>query len=390
MVSVKGHIPEDKLNKAANFPPIIRSIEIETSAKTIGEYTYNLMVQNKIVKKGQVKKEHKLTNLSSTMGGYMTFSNYYLHWLIDYFGFIIEDVGMMTTFTRHDRFLPFVETMRQERIKANIEKHSGRDASCKNAVNGSFGYDIMNEMNFVELKYCEHKLLVEKHRKAEFVGETQISEEMYQISMDKRVYRCDTPLQVGFFTLDVAKVWYLHFIHEFLFKCLDTERFHFAEGDTDSAYFAVSGDDNRRPEQGFEAIIKDKEFYDKYIDEFLPRREPFEDKIKSKLDSKKLLGCCFENAGDSMICLAPKCYCLYDDEKSKMASKGYSIKKNSSITKETYLKVLGGENEKGVNSNLQFIKGSMHRVDVLKTAISGIHSKMIVQPNGACLPFPPK
>jgi len=73
-----------------------------------------------------------------------------------------------------------------------------------------------------------------------------------------------------------------------------------------------------------------------------------------------------------------------------MASKGYSIKKNSSITKETYLKVLGGENEKGINSNLQFIKGSMHRVDVLKTAISGIHSKMKVKPNGACLPFPPK
>jgi len=68
VVSVKGYIPEKMLNKAANFPPIIRSIEIETSAETIGEYTYNLVVQNKIVKKGQVKKEHKLTNLSSTMG----------------------------------------------------------------------------------------------------------------------------------------------------------------------------------------------------------------------------------------------------------------------------------------------------------------------------------
>jgi len=348
------------------------------------------MVQNKIVKKGQVKKEHKLTNLSSTMGGYMTFSNYYLQWLIDYFVFVIEDVGMMTTFTKHDRFLSFVDKMRVERVQAELAGEKGKGLSCKNAVNGSYGYDIMNEMNFVELKYCDQKQILEKHRKAVFFGETKISEEMYQISMDKRVYRCDTPLQIGFFTLDIAKVWYLHFIHEFLFKCLDTERFHFAEGDTDSAYFAVSGDDNRGPEQGFEVIIKDKEFYDKYIDEFLPRREPFEDKIKSKLDSKKLLGCCFENAGDYMICLAPKCYCLYDDEKSKMASKGYRIKKKSSITKETYLKVLGGENDKGVNSNLQFIKGSMHRVDVLKTTISGIHSKMIVQPNGACLPFPPK
>jgi len=54
------------------------------------------------------------------------------------------------------------------------------------------------------------------------------------------------------------------YVNEFLFKCLDTERFHFAEGDTDSAYFAVSGDSNEDCNQGFKAIIKDREFYDKY------------------------------------------------------------------------------------------------------------------------------
>ena len=43
-----------------------------------------------------------------------------------------------------------------------------------------------------------------------------------------------------------------------------------------------------------------------------------------------------------------------------MASKGYSLKKNSFIIKETYIKVPRGENEKGVNSNLQFMEGSMH------------------------------
>jgi len=365
VVSVKGHIPEEMLNKAANFPPIIRSIDTETTPEVIGEYTYALMIFNKILKMGQTKIERKLTNLSSTMGGYMTFSNYYLQWLIDHFGFVIEDVNMMTTFTKHDRFLPFVEKMRVERIQAELAGEKGKGLSCKNAVNGSYGYDIMNEMNFVELKYCNKDQILNIHRKDEFVGETKITEDMYQISMDKRVYRCDTPLQIGFFTLDVAKVWYLHFIHEFLFRCLDTERFHFAEGDTDSAYFAVAGDDKRGPEQGFEAIIKDKELYNEHVDKFLPRRKPIEEKIMSKLDSKKLLGCCFENAGDSMICLAPKCYCLYDDEKSKMASKGYSLKNISSITKETYLKVLRGVNEKGTNTNLQFLKGSMHRVDVL-------------------------
>ena len=390
VVSVKGFIPEDKLQKAADFPPIIRSIETETTPDIIGRYTYDLMLKNKILKPGQVKKERKLTNLSSTMGEFMTFSNYYLQWLIDYFNFEVVDIGRMTVFSKHDRFYPFVDRMRRERVQAELNKENGKAISCKIAVNGSYGYDIMNEMNFVELKYCNSEKTLDFHRKAEFVGEVKLSNDAYQVSVDKKIYRCDTPLQIGFFTLDIAKVWYLHFIHEFLFKCLDTEKLHFAEGDTDSAYFAVAGDPEQGPEQGFTAIIKDKEFYNKYIDEFLPRRQPFDNPLDKKLDEKKLLGCCFEGAKDSMICLAPKCYCLYDEEETKMKSKGYSIKKNASITKETYLRVLGGDNEKAVNTNLQFIKGSMHRVDVLKTAVSGIHTKMIVQDNGACLPFPPK
>jgi len=55
---------------------------------------------------------------------------------------------------------------------------------------------------------------------------------------------------------DVAEVWYLHFIHEFLFKCLDIEGFHFYEGDTDSAYFAVAGDPNESCEQVFSYYLR--------------------------------------------------------------------------------------------------------------------------------------
>jgi len=202
----------------------------------------------------------------------MTFSNYYLQWLIDYFGFVIEDVGMMSTFTKHDRFLSFVDKMRVERVQAELAGEKGKGLSCKNAVNGSYGYDIMNEMNFVELKYCDQKQILEKHRKAELVGETKISEE----------------------------------------------------------------------------------FYDKYGDKFLPRREPYESEEETKLDAKKLLGCCFEHSGETMICLAPKCYCLYGGEKEKKASKGYAIKKGSSVTRNTYLEVLEGTNAKDTNTQLKF------------------------------------
>jgi hypothetical protein len=44
--------------------------------------------------------------------------------------------------------------------------------------------------------------------------------------------------------LDNAKYWYLNFIYNFMYRCLDMDKIHFIEGDTDSAYWAISGDPN--------------------------------------------------------------------------------------------------------------------------------------------------
>ena len=48
-----------------------------------------------------------------------------------------------------------------------------------------------------------------------------------------------------------------------MYRCLDTTKFHFTSGDTDSIYMAVAGDPSRDSSQGFEAIVKDNEFYSK-------------------------------------------------------------------------------------------------------------------------------
>jgi hypothetical protein len=48
-------------------------------------------------------------------------------------------------------------------------------------------------------------------------------------------------LQFMLFTLDNAKFWYLKFVYDFLYKCLDMTKVHFVEGDIDSMYMAVAG-----------------------------------------------------------------------------------------------------------------------------------------------------
>lgn len=92
-------------------------------------------------------------------------------------------------------------------------------------------------------------------------------------------------IQKSFFTLDNANFWYLTFIYDFLFKCVDLERIHFIASDKDSGYFAIAGDMNRHCEQYFNAIIANSEFYNKNVYKFMPN--PF---IGTKADEKKILG----------------------------------------------------------------------------------------------------
>lgn len=77
-------------------------------------------------------------------------------------------------------------------------------------------------------------------------------------------------IQKSFFTLDNANFWYLTFIYDFLFKCVDLERIHFIEGDTNSAYYAIAGDMNRNGEQYFDTIIDNREFNNKHVYKFMP------------------------------------------------------------------------------------------------------------------------
>ncbi|KAA6389527.1 MAG: hypothetical protein EZS28_014949 [Streblomastix strix] len=53
----------------------------------------------------------------------------------------------------------------------------------------------------------------------------------------------------------------------------DMEKMHFVEGDTDSAYWAVSDDEDAGHKQQFNFVIKDKQFYDENAKHFFPTIE---------------------------------------------------------------------------------------------------------------------
>ena len=373
--------PDDLINKFINFPPVFRNFEISNDKDVIGQYMYEYAENNNI--KSIKQTSTKLTMTLDTMGKYKSFGCYYLWWLLDH-GLVIKDIKSLSMYDCHDNFKPFVTEFMNQRIAILSGQQAGNEKFYKICMNGSYGYDGLNAENHCKIKVCDDKQTRRAILSDSYMGGYPIGNQNYLIESQPKTYGCRTCLQESFFTLDNAKFWYLNFIYDFLFKCLDCEKLHFTSGDTDSVYFAVAGDMNRHGEQGFEAIIKDKCYYDKHVFNYMPNPD-----IGTTADEKKILGACVEKYGDNQIALCPKCYTIWNDnnETKSLKLKGVS-KKTNDIKFADYKNVIdNGTTVVGKNINLLMRKNQMTRVTVNKNALTGFHNKMIVLKSESCAPY---
>jgi hypothetical protein len=232
-----------------------------------------------------------------------------------------------------------------------------------------------------------------------------MGDNLYAVQTLPKHFRCDTCLVEAFFTLDIAKVFYLNFILNFMYKCLDMSRIHFIEGDTDSAYWAVAGDLKEGVEQAFKHVILDHEFYNKHVYDYLPANfyssdnsnPKFESKLEEALFNKKLGGLALEKQSGCLTALAPKLYQPYDivegngfmllkDEKPR--AKGVKLELNP-LHNWDYNSVLQMRTTKaGYNTNLQLHNGEMSKITVQKNVLTAAHTKMQVTDDfSTCVPL---
>lgn len=231
-----------------------------------------------------------------------------------------------------------------------------------------------------------------------YLGSRIVSDDCYITFFKPQSYQCTTCVQEAAMVLDNAKYWYLHVLYAFMMNAFDFSRIYVIELDTDSLYLAVAGNPLLGVNQGFQSVIKDKKFYNKYRYLFLP------DPSKGKADEKKLLGMAVEKEGNVMIALAPKCYYILTVTKNKkrdiygkeeevdvvkpvFKNKGVDYKRNKP-TASMYLE--NGEHGKiphAENVTLRVNKGVMGKEAIEKVAITGYHTKVVVLKNHACAPF---
>ena len=383
--TVKLECPKDLINDFINFPPVFRNFEIKNDEDIIGSYMYKYGKDNNIHTVD--KSDTKLTMTLDTRGEFKTFGCYYLWFLIDH-GLEIVDIQNVTIYDCHRGFNAFVNEFMGERQKILSGEKPGNEKFYKISMNGSYGYDGLNTEHYDKVKIVDRDRAFIDIASETYVNGYPIANDSYIIQRKPKNFRCKTCVQESFFTLDNAKYWYLVFIYDFLFKCLDVERMHFTSCDTDSVYFAIAGDMNRHGEQVFDAIVKDKEFYDKYVYQFMPNPA-----IGTVADEKKILGAAVEKYGDNQVALCPKCYTIWNNkengsmETKSLKVKGVSLKKNNINPTDYYTIIVDKCVIPGKNINLQMNRNQMSKVTIQKNALTGFHNKMIVLEDQTCVPF---
>jgi len=262
------------------------------------------------------KPERKVTQLA-VVSEPTVFSSYYLWYLIDGIGFKIESVKSILTFTATDCFNGFVTDFIKRRQDAELEGKSGKAMFYKIALNCPYGYDAMNTANYSKGRIVKRRNATDYQHSNCFKDMLEIDEDTYVVSVEPERYRCNTCIQEAFFTLDNAKYWYLVFMYDFMNRCLNVNRFHFIEGDTDSMYFAIAGNPNEPDTRALKGIITDRNFYNNNIFKFVPSNLFVGDETRCPVlatpraieaHEKKLLGLAVEKQGDNMIALCAKCY----------------------------------------------------------------------------------
>ena len=320
-----------------------------------------------------------------------------LKWYLEH-GLVVDHVYEIVEYERNACFQHFGESVSKARRAGDTDPNKAIIADTMKLLgNSAYGKTVTNVDRHRDTKYCTEVNTSQFINSNRFRQLDVITEDTYEVALNKSVVRYNLPLHIGSFVYQYAKLRMLQFYYDFIDRYVDRSLFQYCEMDTDSAYIALAGesiDDLVRPEL--------REHFFQHRSEWLPAEccdEHKGDYVETRLAGRTWTAtepCCLarkafdkrtpglfkvEWCGDGFIGLCSKTYYCFGAT-NKCTTKGLNKRQNN-IDKDAFLDVLTNRRSgSGVNRGFRVHNSTVMTYVQEREALTYFYAKRKVLADG--------
>lgn len=340
-------VPPNLIDKFSEFSPIY--VNACVGFEDIGEHMQEYVKEKKLTKGPQklllgVMKAKKVL-LATPL----------LKWYLQH-GLEITKIHQLIEFDLNNTpFKGFVNKVTEDRRKGDVDPDKAILAMTSKLIgNCAFGSSLMRKQQHRDVFFSADKQRLSKMiNDKRFMSLDELDNGYCEVMMLKKKIVMNTPLTIGFFVLNYAKLRLLSYYYDFIDKYFDRRDYELIQCDTDSLYIAFS-------DSNIENLIKPDmiDDYKKNVNNWLPRKSP---KEATLYDNRKPGLFKLEYEGHVIVALNSKMYSIHNKDEchTKFSSKGVS-KKHVTKPTEMYKTVLQTKETKaGSNTGFRLKDGAI-------------------------------
>ena len=290
-----------------------------------------------------------------------------LKWYLDH-GLKVTAFHQFLRYKRGKPFAWFPEEVADARRQADKDPDKrivGDTAKLK--ANSFYGKMIEDVARHANTTFTCSEQKVDQAMRSPYLEDLEEIGAAYEIREGKQKVKVDRAYQCGIAVYQLAKLRMLEFYYDFLDKYVDRRDFEYCYMDTDSAYFAISGEELR------DVVIPELlDEYDKDVANWLVTDE-FSARTGGLFKP--------EFVGSRMIGLTAKCYFVEGKSGTKFSCKGMSKNQNE-MTWQRYMAALNGELDTGKNTGFRVHEKGMVTYEQNKLGLSAYYDKRRVLEDG--------
>ena len=346
MVECDVRVPDELKDYFSEMQPVFKNTSV--TRDDIGPFMRQYAEEHDILTKPRVML------VGSFRGVKILLATPLLRWYLAH-GLMVDRVYQIIEYEPNPCFQRFGESVSAARRAGDEDPDKAIIADTMKLLgNSGYGKTVTNVDRHRDVKYCteiDTSSLINNKR---FRQLDVVTDDAYEIEMNKSVVKYTLPLHIGFFVYQYAKLRMLQFYYDFVDRYVERPLFQYCEMDTDSAYIALAG-------ESIDGLVRTdrRVHYFRHRSQWLPAEccdEHEDDYVRARIAGRPWTAtesCCFarkafdkrtpglfkvEWCGDGFVGLCSKTYYCFGAT-NKYSTKGLS-KRHNDIDKNTFLNVL--------------------------------------------------